>query len=373
MPQTGQLNRAIAGIDAWLTPTAVSAAAVVVRHKGEFIAAHYAGTLDDGLPVRDDTLFALASVTKPFTAAGVMALVDDGLIGLDEPVARFVPEFGLPASDGKPDYEAGRALITVRQVLSHTSGLPEDLPTSVIAMRDQPSLETIILAMARAPLQYQPGNGLRYSNAGYGVLGRLIENVSGEETWTFIRRRVLDPMKLDGIVARPVPSHPGGIATVIDAGAPGTAHEPYQSPYWRDLAIPWGGIFGTAAAVAEFAEEFHRGGRLPLSSTARKLMISDQAGGVSGGLQMLKLVWSPAFWGLGWEVKGSKRRHWTGDYAGPNTYCHWGAAGTLVWSDPDLDLTVAMFGNRLTVNGWPFQPIARWARLSNAIIAAVVG
>ena len=92
MPQTGQLNRTIATIDSWLTPTAISAAAVVVRSHGEQIAEHFAGTLEDGLPVRDDTLFALASVTKPFTAAGVIALVDDGLIGLDEPVARFVTD-----------------------------------------------------------------------------------------------------------------------------------------------------------------------------------------------------------------------------------------------------------------------------------------
>ena len=157
MPQTGQLNRAIAGIDAWLTPTAVSAAAVVVRHKGELIAEHYAGTLDDGLPVRDDTLFALASVTKPFTAAGVMALVDDGLIGLDEPSPGLCPNSGRPRAMANRNTKRAAALITVRQVLSHTSGLPEDLPTSVIAMRDQPSLETISLAMARAPCNTSQG------------------------------------------------------------------------------------------------------------------------------------------------------------------------------------------------------------------------
>jgi CubicO group peptidase (beta-lactamase class C family) len=100
-------------------------------------------------------------------------------------------------------------------------------------------------------------------------------------------------------------------------------------------------------------------------------MTSDQANGVAGGLQMLRLVWTPAHWGLGWEVKGSKRRHWTGDYTSPRTYCHWGSAGTLVWSDPERALTVAAFGNRYTAKGWPFTPVARWARLSNAIVAAV--
>ena len=71
-------------------------------------------------------------------------------------------------------------------------------------MRERPALETISLAMARAPLQYLPGHGLRYSNAGYGVLGRLIEHVSGEESWAYIRRRILDPMYLDGVMAGPI-------------------------------------------------------------------------------------------------------------------------------------------------------------------------
>ena len=69
------------------------------------------------------------------------------------------------------------------------------------------------------------------------------------------------------------------------------------------------------------------------------------------------------------QVKGGKRRHWTGDYTSPATYCHWGSAGTLVWSDPVQRLTVAMFGNRTTYSQWPYQPTARWARLSNSIIA----
>ena len=112
------------------------------------------------------------------------------------------------------------------------------------------------------------------------------------------------------------------------------------------------------------------GNQNPVSKRARELMTTDQAGGVSGGLAMLKLVWHPAHWGLGWEVKGSKRRHWTGEYTSPQTWCHWGSAGTLVWADPSIDLSVAVFGNRTTYSQWPFQPVARWARLSNAIIAS---
>jgi beta-lactamase class C len=371
MQSNDRLEQAVRLIDSWIEPAGVTAAGVVVRLAGEVVAERYAGELEDGQPVTDATLFALASVTKPITASAVLAMVDDGLVSLDEAVARFLPEFGAPAPDGTAEWEAGRGLITVRQVLSHTSGMPEDLPPRTMPMREQPTLETITNAMIRAALQFEPGTALRYSNAGYGVLGRLVERATGRDLWEFARTRVLSPAGLDDLIARPGPVDAGRIASVIDAGAPGSAYEPYQSPYWRNLAIPWGGLFGTPTAAADFAEQFTVGGRLPLSHAARMAMTSDQANGVSGGLQMLKLTWHPAFWGLGWEVKGTKRRHWTGDYTSPATFCHWGAAGTLVWSDPTRQLTVAAFGNRLTVKGWPFYPVARWARLSNAIVAAV--
>jgi beta-lactamase class C len=84
----------------------------------------------------------------------------------------------------------------------------------------------------------------------------------------------------------------------------------------------------------------------------------------------MKVTWTPAFWGLGWEVKGTKRRHWTGDLTSPATFCHFGAAGTLLWADPERDIALAVFGNRAVTHLWPFIP-ARWSRLCNAMIAAV--
>ena len=100
------------------------------------------------------------------------------------------------------------------------------------------------------------------------------------------------------------------------------------------------------------------------------MMTSDQVDGVPGGVQSMKVTWNPAFWGLGWEVKGNKRRHWTGELTSPRTFCHFGAAGTLLWADPDRDVALAVFGNRMTIHLWPFVP-ARWSRLSNALIASL--
>src|SRR4051812_23891696 len=110
MLSNDRLEQAVRQIDSWIEPAGVTAAGVVVRLAGEVVAERYAGSLEDGQRVTDETVFALASVSKPITASGVLALVDDGLISLDEPVARFLPEFGAPASDGTAEWEAGRGL-----------------------------------------------------------------------------------------------------------------------------------------------------------------------------------------------------------------------------------------------------------------------
>ena len=135
--------------------------------------------------------------------------------------------------------------------------------------------------------------------------------------------------------------------------------------------MPWGGLFGSARDLARFAGAFLPGGPKLLSPAAISLMTSDQARGVSGGVQSMRVVWTPAHWGLGWEVKGDKRRHWTGELTSTRTFCHFGAAGTLLWADPEANTALAVFANRTTTHLWPFVPAARWSRLSNAVIAAV--
>lgn len=365
------LDTALRTIEGWIEPDGPAGAAVVVRFQGQLVAERYAGEAQPGIAVAAETLFALASVTKPITAAVVMTLVDDGLLSIDDPVARFVPEFAAPNPDGNGEWAAARGLITLRQALCHTTGLPEDLAPGTLRGRDLPSLETITDHLIRLPLSFAPGAELRYSNAGYALLGRLVRNVTGREIWDHARERVFGTMGLNDIVARPARSEDDRIAHVADAAGAGTDHESYQSRYWRDLAIPWGGLFGTARDIARFAESFMLHTNAPLSPATRALMITDQAGGVTGGITSLKLTWRPAHWGLGWEVKGGKRRHWTGELTSPATYCHWGAAGTLVWADPTRELTVVMFGSRTTYNMWPFKPVARWARLSDAIVTAM--
>ncbi len=98
-------------------------------------------------------------------------------------------------------------------------------------------------------------------------------------------------------------------------------------------------------------------------------MITDQTMGVPGGVESAKVRWDAGRWGLGWEVKGEKRRHWTGELTSPRTFCHFGHAGTLLWGDPEHDVALAVFANRAVPHMWTFI-LTGWERLSNAVVSA---
>ena len=159
------------------------------------------------------------------------------------------------------------------------------------------------------------------------------------------------------------------VAHLSDTSHPGTDTETYNSAYWRGLALPWGGLFGTPRDAVRFAAAFLPSGERVVSDAATLLMTTDQTMGVPGGVESAKVHWPSGYWGLGWEVKGEKRRHWTGDYTSKRTFCHFGHAGTLVWGDPERDLALAVFANRTVTHMWGFI-LPRWQRLSNAVVAA---
>ena len=359
-------------VDEWIGPHGVPGVGVAVWRNGEIVAEHYVGEARTGVPVTETTLFPLASVTKPVTAATFMTLVDEGAISLDEPVGRLLHEFRAgPAAGAEgidPTLERLRPTISARQLLCHVSGLPEDLGPRESLYHEGATIDGVIDQMCRLPLQSVPGDQLRYSNAGYGVIARLTTHISHQAFWQTTRDRVFEPLGIHDIVADPAGPTLERVAHLADTNHPGTDVETYNSAYWRGLALPWGGLFGTPRDAVRFAAAFLPSGERVVSDAATSLMTADQTMGVPGGVESAKAHWSHGRWGLGWEVKGEKRRHWTGDYTSSRTFCHFGHAGTLLWGDPDHDLALAVFANRTVTHMWGFI-LPRWQRLSNAVVA----
>jgi CubicO group peptidase (beta-lactamase class C family) len=365
--------RALSQIDEWVGPHGVPGVGAAIWSGGNIVAERYVGEARSGVPVTSETLFPLASVTKPITAATFMALADDGAVSLDESVGRLLPEFRAGPTAGvegvDADLERLRPTIGARQLLCHVAGLPEDVGPRESLYQERATIETVIDQMCRLPLRSAPGDELRYSNAGYGVIARLTEHISGQPFWQTTQNRVLEPLGLKEIVADPAGLALEQVALLADTSHPGTEFESYNSAYWRALALPWGGLFGTPRDTLRFAAAFLPSGERFLSEVGTVLMTTDQTMGVPGGVESAKVRWDRGRWGLGWEVKGEKRRHWTGDFTSPRTFCHFGHAGTLLWGDPERDIALAVFANRAVTHMWGFI-LPRWARLSNAVIAA---
>jgi CubicO group peptidase (beta-lactamase class C family) len=148
----------------------------------------YHGALDrrSGVSLQDDTLFDIGSLTKSFTAAAVLRLVEQGVVALDDPLARYFPE--------APDDKAG---ITIHQLLTHSSGVSDE--TGAFEGRDSdPYLSDadFLAPLWASPLNRSPGRGYEYSNAGYSLLAMVIERATGEGYETALRRLVLEPAGL---------------------------------------------------------------------------------------------------------------------------------------------------------------------------------
>lgn len=362
-----RIEAAIAQIDEWVQPAGVAGCGIAVVHRGELVAERYAGEARPGVSVDPSTLFALASVTKPVSAAVAMAAVEGGLVGLDEPVARFLPGLATRAD------ARAREAVTLRRLLSHTAGVDTDLPVEVRrALPDVPTAAELTAAHVGLALVAEPGTSVSYSNTGYAIAGALIEAVVAEPFWRFARHRVLTGPGLTDLVIDPAGADLDRTAVLADAAAAGRPTESYNSAWWRGLAMPWGGAYGTPRALAAVASSFLPGREsvLAITPATRRLMTTDQTRGRSGGVAIGRVFWPEAAWGLGWEIKGSKRRHWSGELTSPRTFCHFGQAGTLVWADPERDLAVAVFTNRSVTKIWSFM-LSRWLRLSNAVVAAV--
>ena len=266
-----------------------------------------------GRPMQEDALFWIASMTKPITATALMLLVDAGTVRLDDPVERYLPEFTDLWLAVERDAEhvllrRPSRQITVRDLLSHTSGLPfctlAELPTM-----DQVNLRLRTRTYAMAPLDFDPGSRFQYSNAGINLAGRIIEVVSGQAYETFLDERLLGPLGMTDTTFWPTPRQLERLATSYrpDAAKTGLEAMPiaqlaYPLHDRSRTPMPAGGLFSTAGDMARFGRMIFNGGVWK----GRRLICE---GAVA---QMLTRQSYPAVkdtWGLGWWTDGAKWGH----------------------------------------------------------------
>src|SRR6266850_6973699 len=156
-------------------------------------------------PMTSDTLFWIASMTKPVTGTAILMLQDDGKLNVTDPVEKYIPEFAnLKTPSGKP------AGLTITQILTHTSGLGE---ADAAAAHKAKTLADLVPLWLAAPMQYEPGEKWKYTQSGINAAARIVEIVSGITFDAFLQRRLFDPLGMKNTTFYPTTEQRARLAT----------------------------------------------------------------------------------------------------------------------------------------------------------------
>lgn len=279
--------------------------------------------------MRPETIFDVASITKLFTATVLMALVEDGLLDLDGPIAGHLPSFAT----------GDRRSVTLRQLLSHVSGLP-DLLRLWTDWPDRPSRRDAVLA---APLRHAPGTVFEYSCIGYIVAGFLAERVTGRPLHELVRDRVCRPLGLRETCYLPPADRIERIAATEHQPAAGrgmvrgAVHD--ENSWSLGGTAGNAGLFSTGADLARFGEALSRGGeldggRILAEATVKEMFRNQLPDGVDPGYGQ----------GLGFRIGDPL---FMGALAATGAVGHTGFTGVSIVIDPERGLVVILLTNRV--------------------------
>jgi CubicO group peptidase (beta-lactamase class C family) len=326
---------------------------VLVDHQAKVLFHEAFGSessLSIAAPVTCETLFDLASLTKPLaTAAALLLLTVERQLTLSDPLSKFIPEFAIGAS--------ARKEVTLRHLLNHSSGLPDWRPYyQEIVKREEkapgflgsPEAKEAVYQMAHEePLLELPGATARYSDIGFILLGEVIEKVAQEPLHRFCDRHILAKIgcKETSFIRRGEmpPVFQGRSFSATEAGT--WRGELIRGAVHDDNAYVMGGVAGHAGLFST-AREVYRlvrfwldsiGGKGPLDPELAALFVSRQEGsGLPAGTS----------WGLGWDTPSSPQSS-SGQFFSSASFGHLGFTGTSIWVDRKKDLIVILLTNRV--------------------------
>ncbi|MFN8619799.1 MAG: serine hydrolase domain-containing protein [Chloroflexota bacterium] len=290
-----------------------------------------------------DSRFFLASVTKPIVATAVMQLVDEGRLGLHEPLVGLIPELkGV----------TWRERISAWHVLTHTAGL-SDLPPKELA-RQRPSYDRMLAKVCAEIPSWEPGTRFRYCSDSFYLLAEAISRLTGMPFPVALRRRVLDPLGMDATTfdvrpdranALPVKGVPMGNIVVREL----------ILRFLASAALPGGGLFGTAEDLLRFGRAMlpRRGQDGPRIVSQARIdeMLREQTQGIPETRED-GTIRDPHY-ALGWRKRSDRSSGRLDDGfdaalvipASPSTATHGGASGTRLWVDPERDLVFVFLSN----------------------------
>jgi D-alanyl-D-alanine carboxypeptidase len=264
-------------------------AAMVTRSNGSRTVGLY-GDDATGTPLTDDVAFRIGSITKSFTATTVMMLVEDGLLALDDEVAEHLDSQLVPAG------------VTVRNLLQHTSGIPDYVGTLNVVARSCPMAIDPLAFVKGLPPDFAPGERHEYSNTNYLILGQLIEAVTGQPPAVVIRERILDPIGLDGTYLEGSEPGPPPVPAMADFYDTGPGPIECDTPMWPDATE--GGMISNFDDLDRFWRALFGGELVGAATLSQMIDTNDQGYGLGVIRVRRPIVPSVSLYGNGGKVVG---------------------------------------------------------------------
>lgn len=304
--------------DDWRAGTDVPGLSAAVVQGDQVVWAQGFGTadLEQGTMVRAESVFRIASISKPITAVAVMQLVERGLVLLDDPIQKFVPSFPR-----KPQGE-----VRIRHLLSHTSGIRHYRGNEFSLAESFPTLDRAIAVFRNDPLEFAPGDQYLYSTYGYNLLQGVVESVTGRSFDDYLRSAIFTPAGMTSTsLERPQEIVRHRVRQYVRGSAPFTL---LNAPY-VDLSVKWagGGIISTASDIARFDIALNQGRLLRADSLERMYTSARLNSGTLTG------------YGLGWMVSQQGPRQFIAHSGGAM------GGTTLLLREPKARTSAVVFAN----------------------------
>lgn len=327
-----------AAMEAQIAKDEIAGAVTLVLTKDRILHQASTGLADraTGRAIGPDSVFWIASMSKPITATAILMLQDEGKLKVTDPVAKYVPEFAnLKTPSGQP------ANLTIVQILTHTSGLGEAKSEDTLKAR---TLTDLVPAWLAAKMQFEPGSQWKYCQSGINLAGRIVEVVSGRPFDDFLAERLFAPLGMKDTTFYPTAEHRARLAVAYeknkDTGAlvlakPRAEYGPKERPPQGN-----GGLYSTPNDYARFCQLLLNrgtfGGKRLLSEQAMGYLSGVQTGGLATGFFQTE-EWGRRGlnygWGLGTCVLKTPHPGLAAMLS-PGTFGHGGAWGTQAWIDP---------------------------------------
>lgn len=352
-----RLQRIDDGIQRHMDAKRLSGAVTLVARKGKVVhyKAHGLADVEAMRPMRRDTIFQMASSTKPVAGVAVMLLIEEGKINLNDPASKFIPEFKTMKVAVQPEGATEVRLvpanreITIRDLMTHTSGLGSGglgsrQAAQGILFPGQPNetLSSYVARLATVPLDFQPGALWRYSGlAGIDVLSRVVEVASGQSFDQFLRERIFEPLGMKDTFFVLPSDRQERRAKVYQARPTGLEPNAFVLRFPDTYFSGAGGLFSTAEDYFRFGQMLVNGGtyngKRLLSPRSVELLSSNHVGDMFPGQ-----LGRPKGMGFGLTVEVVQDSAQAGTYRSKGSFGWDGAFGTHFWVDPQEDLVAVL-------------------------------